>query len=29
MDRLDELTGLLEEHYRTRSPREKGGTGPG
>src|SRR5215213_1262342 len=23
MDRLGELTGLLEEHYRTRSPREK------
>jgi deoxyhypusine synthase len=24
MDRLAELTGQLEEHYRTRSPREKG-----
>jgi deoxyhypusine synthase len=29
MDRLDELTGLLEEHYRTRSPREKGAEGAG
>ncbi len=24
MERMGELTGLLEEHYRTRSPREKG-----
>ena len=24
MDRLGEVVGLLEEHYRTKSPREKG-----
>ena len=26
MERMGELMGLLEEHYRTKSPREKGGT---
>ena len=26
MERLGELTAQLEEHYRTRSPREKGGS---